>query len=522
MTRPRVVLERNVVVKNWKRADLRLCLCSPSPYEVGFLNLALQILYSLWNEREDVLCERAFVNVLGGALSLESRRSLREFDVLAFSIHYEAELVGLVNMLRAAGIPPLARDRRPGEHPVLIAGGPVVTENPRPLERVFDCLFIGEVEDVSDELLDALKEASEAHSLDPLADLPHVYVPGLSCGRVRRAFVRDLNKSYYPTAQFRPERLRVAFGPAFLLEVSRGCSYKCRFCLARQIYRPMRVRRLPRLLEILKEGLERTATDRVSVISFAASDHPELTEILESLLARGVSFTIPSLRVDRAPTRALELLRESGQVSVTVAPEVASERLADALGKGVYPEEVIELGRELRRLGFSRLKLYFMVGVPGEREDEAAAIGKLAREVRELGFSRVTVAINPLIPKPHTPLQWAPYVRERDYRRRVELVRREAGRGIKLSGLEWREGLLEVAVARGGPEVGEALASASAEGRVSRRRALLVVKKLLKREARPALGYSLGAELPWEVVDVGVRRSEVVKEYERFLEALSR
>ena len=518
MKRPINVIERNVFIKQWSRVDLKVCLCSPSPYETSVLNLALQIIYNMWNRREDVLCERAFPNVYNGVLSLETKRKLSEFDVLAFSLQYEIDIVNVINMLKRCNIPLLSSKRN--KKPLIIAGGPLVMQNPKPFSKLFDALFIGEIEELSDRFIDSLKVCLENKSLDPLSDLPCIYVPELKNGRVKRCYVKDLNRCFYPTVQFYPEGIKVAFGPSFLLEISRGCSYNCRFCLAKSIYRPLRIRTRRRVEEILDEGLESTRLDTVSLISFAAADHPELVDILRSIASRGLKFTLPSIRIDKVPLDVLVLLREVGQRSVTMAPEVGSEKLAEVIGKGIYPNDVVEVAKELFRVGFRKMKLYFMIGIPGEEDDDVAKISNLIEEILNIGFSKISVTINPLIPKTHTPFQWLPFISKREFIRRrkmiIEGIRHK--RAVSLSFLSWKEGMIQATIARGDWEIGERLVNATSNGVLEIRRVYKEVLKYLKDNPKPLAGFSLDDLLPWEIVDVGIDRKFLVTEYERSLE----
>lgn len=512
MRKPTTVIERNTLIKRWDRVELKICLCSPVPYEASVLNLALQIIYSMWNMREDVLCERAFPNVYDGVLSLETKHKLSEFDVLAFSLQYETDLINVINMLKRNKLLGKRRDNRP----LLIAGGPVIMQNPRPFSSVFDALFIGEIEEVSDKFLDSLKNSLEERSLDSMLDVPCVYMPSVEERYAKRCYVKNLDECFYPTAQFYPEGIRVAFGPSFLLEISRGCSYNCRFCLARSIYMPLRLRSLKRVEEILDQGLKSTKLNRVSVISFAAADHPRLVDVLESIVSRGLKFTLPSVRVDKVPLEVLTLLRKVGQRSVTIAPEVASDRLASIIRKGIYPEDVIRLARELFKVGFRKVKLYFMIGLPGENEKDVIQIPQLIEDIVKVGFFRVSVTVNPLIPKPHTPFQWLPFIKKEEFeeRRKIIINGIRHKNVVKLSFLNWSEGVIQVVIARGESDIGRRLARV--EGLLSKRKTWIEILRYLRERPKVFHGFSIDDRLPWEVVDVRISKKFLVAEFEDF------
>ncbi len=519
----REVLEKNTIRKNWTRVDLRICLYYPSTYESGVLSLALQILYGLFNKREDVLCERSFVNTRPKGTSIESRRRLDQFDVLAFTIHNELDLSKCVEILRYLNIPIYPKKRRGGEYPILIIGGPVAFQNPSLISPIFDAIFIGEVEDVCDQLLDALKLAKEIGSIDPLAEVPGVYVPTLNEKRVRRVYTIDLNKSFYPVRQVIPHGIRVAFGPSFLLEINRGCGYGCRFCLAGFIYRPPRMRSLGRILEILDIGLKQTGVNAVSLISLAMVDHPHITDILEELCNRNLRLSIPSIRVDSLSEEIIKLIRKSGQKSITIAPEVATANLADKINKGIYPEDLFELCKVARTHGFEKIKLYFMIGLPEEELKDVAEIGKLIRKVKKIGFRRVSVTINPFIPKPHTPLQWAPFddIKSIMEKERVVLDSIKSTAGVRVDFLNWKFAYVETFLARA-PKAAHSVIVEVAEKRLHTANSWYkTITKYLNRHspsARKAIqGYDLDDELPWNVVDIGVSKSYLRYEYEKYL-----
>ncbi|RLE89629.1 MAG: hypothetical protein DRJ49_02465 [Thermoprotei archaeon] len=518
----RRLLERNTILKNWTKVDLRICLYYPSTYESGILSLALQMLYGLFNEREDVLCERSFDNIYPRGISIESHRKLNKFDVLAFTIHNELDLSKCVEVLELLGIPVYSKDRNPREYPILIAGGPVAFQNPSPISPIFDAIFIGEVEDVYNQLLDALKVAKDTGSLEALAEVPGLYVPIHSEKRVRRVYTKDLDESFYPLRQFIPVDIKVAFGPSFLLEINRGCGYGCRFCLAGFIYRPPRMRSMKRILEILDIGLKQSGVNSVSLISLAMVDHPQIVDILEEICDRNLRVSIPSLRLDALSEDVIKLIRKSGQRSITVAPEVATVNLANSINKGIYPDDLFELCRIARSYGFRKIKLYFMIGFPGETLKDVMEIGRLIRKIKESGFQRVTVTINPFIPKPHTPLQWAPFESIKNILEKEDVILRslKSTSGVKVEFLNWKFAYSETFLARAPEEAHSVILEVAHRGVRTVSSWHRAISKYIGKYGRilekPLQGYELEDELPWDIVDIGISKSYLRYEYEKY------
>ena len=296
-----VVPELNVIKKDWRKVDLRIALCYPNVYRAGMTGLTVRLLYALLNSREDVLCERFFLPDSKEPLrSLESNQSLEKFDVVAFTLQYEEDYLNVMRMLLLSGFSPKRADRKPGD-PLVIAGGPCATANPEPLADYIDLFVIGEAEPVLDELIDCIKSFKDplSHVVE-FADLKGVYVPEVS-NLTRRVWVRNLDDAPHPLAQQVPlvdERSRhmTIFGQAFAVEVSRGCSRRCRFCLLRHIGHPKRERSIERAKEILSEGIRYTPVGKVSLIGASIFDYSGLEEICEHVVSRGLELAIPSIR----------------------------------------------------------------------------------------------------------------------------------------------------------------------------------------------------------------------------------
>ncbi len=527
----RGVPEANVIVKDWRRAELRVALCYPNIYRVGMAGLPVRLLYALFNAREDVVCERFFLPGEGlegpVPLSLESGRPLRDFDVIAFTFQYEWDYLNAIKVLLASGVPPKKADRERSGGPVVVAGGPCALENPMPMSSFVDVFALGDAEVLVGPLVEALKDAlssGQPGAIRDLADVEGLYVPGIS-EQARRVWLKRLDDSPAPEAQLVPlaeegSPLAPPWGGAFNLELTRGCGRGCRFCLIDHITRPRRDRSVKRACEAVEEGLRLTPADKVALIGAGASDHPGLLSICEHTVALGAKLSVPSLRPDAVSEELVRVLAQGGQRRLTIAPDGPTPRLRDVINKPVDDEAILDACRAVLAGGMRAVKLYFMVGLPGEREEDIDAIAELVRRVADLGFGPgcVHVSVNPLVPKPRTPFQWLgmaslPYVRACLKRIRSAL---RGDRRVVLDGLDPRVARLQAILSLGGPELGPAieLAARYGGGLGGWRRAVKELGLDVERYLRPR---KPGAPLPWEALDVGVKPSWLLREYQKAL-----
>lgn len=399
--------EKNIVRKDWRRAGLRIALCYPGSYRSGMSGLAVQTLYGLFNGREGVLAERFFERE-GQPRSIESGRPLKDFDVIAFTLQFEEQYAPVLRMLLAAGIEP-RRSRRKGER-LVIGGGPCATANPIVLSDFFDLFVLGELEPILDELCSALSSGKGERALGELAGRRGFYVPGTSDGG-ERVFADDLDRTPHIVRQIIAEDCEPGdvpvFGKCLMVESSRGCPLSCRFCLSSHIYSPFRYRSSDALLKIIRRGLDETGVDRVAIIGSGASFVSGMDKVLEELTASRIRVSIPSL----LPKLLLhgssaERLASSGLRSVTLAPETGCS-LRFRVGKGVDDGEFAEAASVCRGVGFKKMKLYFMVGLPSETKGDLADLLNLAKLMGDKGPAEVSASLNAFVPKPKTPFQWA-------------------------------------------------------------------------------------------------------------------
>ncbi len=418
----RLAHEEGTVRKDWG-GRIPIALIFPNRYPLAMANLGFQTLYGLLNAEADVVCERfTWEGADVPALSLESQRPLGDFPVWAFSVPFELDYFRVVDLIRRSGLPLLSVERA-SYAPLLLGGGIALSANPAPLAPFLDAVAIGEAEPLLEELLEVLRAGlSREETLAALARIPGIYVPACSTGRpVTRHWAADLSAFATTSVVLTPES---EFGDIFLIEIARGCGFGCRFCLAGYLTRPPRYRSLENLRPRIAEGLRRRK--RLGLVGAAVSDHPELEEIARTIRAQGGGFTLASVRADQVTLSLLEGLRSGGTRTLTLAPEAGSARLAARIGKGFGAGEVLWAVEMARSAGLRRLKLYFMLGLPGEEEEDVRAIATLVREVRRrMPEGAITLSVAPFVPKPHTPFQWSAMASAEVLRERLRLLRQE-------------------------------------------------------------------------------------------------
>ncbi len=557
--------EYNQIIKDKAEADLRMAFCFPDTYEIGMSNLGLQILYGAINARPGMWCERCFApwgdmeEELRRAhiplYALESGDPLTEFDALGFSLGYEMAYTSVLNMLDLAGIPVRSADRK-SLTPLVFAGGTSCV-NPEPMADFLDLCAIGEGEELDVEILELLRRAKregwdKPRFLREASRIPGVYVPSLyepeynddgtlKCvarredapEKVTKRIIEDMDSAFYPTRAIVPSTEIVH--DRVVLELFRGCVRGCRFCQAGFVYRPVRRHSVDFLLEKAKAALESSGYEEITLSSLSTSDFKGLPELTDGLLEwcepRKISLSLPSLRADNFSMSLMERVQKVRKSGLTFAPEAGSQRLRDVINKNVTEEALLNSCRIAFEGGWNTLKLYFMLGLPTETDEDVIAIARLAEKIlhtwREHAANKsrgvkITVSTSMFVPKPHTPFQWEAQVGVEEYLRRVRLLRDSINsRSIVYNWHEPHVSLVEAALSRGDRRMGAVIEEVWKNGgRLDSWTDYFSLERWL--DAFRACGLDpdfyaareRGADelFPWDVIDVGVSRRYLARE----------
>lgn len=415
--------EFNSLHKDWDKCDFRVAISYPDLYEIGMSNYAIQILYSLINEMDSVLCERVFAPMpdMEGELktqslnlkALESQKSLDQFDLIGFSLGHELNYTNVLNILNLGSIPLHAKDRT-DKDPIIMGGGPCAY-NPAPIEDFFDFFVIGEAEEIMPKLIDSLRNSrnlSRLTRLQQLAPLPGIYIPALH-NNVTRCYIKDLNSIPILTKPIVPFTETVH--DRAVLEIMRGCKWGCKFCQAGWTSKPVRERDKEQLIKAADEILKNTGYDELSLISLSSSDHSQIEDLAKTLAVKyekdRINISLPSMRTNSFTVNLANEVQRVRPSGLTLAPEAGTQRLRDYIGKNMTEEQIFDSVKAAFSSGISSIKLYFMIGLPTETEEDLLSICQLAKTVSDIGKSfgkRINVVINlaTFVPKPHTPFQW--------------------------------------------------------------------------------------------------------------------
>lgn len=501
--------EINQVVKDKNAVDVRFAFCFPDTYEIGMSHLGMKILYSLFNEREDIWCERVFAPWIDfekvmrkeniPLFALESRDSIKDFDFVGFTLQYELSYTNILSMLDLGGIPLKSCDR--GENdPIVVAGGPC-TCNPEPLCDFIDIFFLGEGEQVDLEVIDLYKETkkkggSKIDFLRAAAKIQGVYVPALyefsynadgtvsaiaakdhAPQKIEKRIETDLDKTYYPD-RFVVPYIETVHDRA-VQEVFRGCIRGCRFCQAGYIYRPVREKSADTVNRQARALCKNTGYDEISLSSLSTSDYTQLEQMLDEMLTwtdqDKVSLSLPSLRIDNFSEELLEKINRLRKSGLTFAPEAGTQRLRDVINKNITEEDILTSCRTAFKGGYTSVKLYFMMGLPTERDEDIIGIAELAQKIVDLYYAmpekpkgkavNVSISVANFVPKPHTPFQFEPQITREEMMRRQALLKDNIkSKKITFNYHENRTSFLEGVFARGDRRLGAVIEAAYKKG----------------------------------------------------------
>ena len=569
--------EVNSVMKDKEKVDIRFCMAFPDVYEIGMSNLGMMILYDMFNKREDVWCERLFSpwtdldkvmreNKIP-LFALESQDPVKDFDFLGITLGYEMCYTNVLQLLDLSGIPLKAEQR--GEKDPLVIGGGACAYNPEPLAPFFDLFYIGEGETSYDALFDAYKENKEEGGsredfLLKAAKIPGIYVPAFydviykedgtiasfAPNRpgvpavIEKQLVLDMEKDY--------DRLEAPVVPFIkatqdrvTLEIQRGCIRGCRFCQAGMICRPTRERDVETLKESARVMLEKTGHEEISLSSLSSSDYSGLKELVNYLIEetgpKAVNISLPSLRIDAFALDVMSKVQDVKKSSLTFAPEAGSQRLRNVINKGLTEEDILHGAGQAFEGGWNRVKLYFMLGLPTETEEDMKGIAHLAEKIAERyyeipkeqrnGKVQISVSTSFFVPKPFTPFQWAPMFREEDFIEKAKIVKEEIRAQLNQKSIRyhWHEPdvtVLEGFLARGDRRCAKVILKAYEKGALydawSENFRYDLWKEAFSETGVDMEFYTLRQRsteeiLPWDFIDAGVSRKFLIREWKRAL-----
>jgi len=530
----RLLAAERGTVRKTPGGRISVCLVYPNRYSVGMASLGFQGIYALLNSRDDVVCERAFLpdekqlseyrRTRTPVFSLESKRPLAEFDIIAFSLSFENDYPNLFRILDLSRIPFWAAERTT-RHPLLIAGGVCATINPEPFAEVFDLVFAGDAETSLPAFIDSYGSTHRSAVVADAVRIPGIYVPaharityhadGTIASRavqegtsdmVVRQRCGDIGTSPVTTAIVSSE---IEFADMYLVEAMRGCPWSCRFCMVGNVYRPVR----PKPLDSIRAEIGRalSLTPRIGLVGPSLTDYRHVEDVLA---LPGVTFSLTSLRANERSARLIELLK--GARSVSIAPEAGTERMRRVINKKVTEQDIVETAALLFQNGIDQLRLYFMIGLPGERDEDIAGIVQLIARIRALSpRGMITAGISTFVPKPFTPFQWAAMEGQGSIREKLRCIKKDTRMlpGVRIMHDVLKQSYLQGLLSRGDRRLGRLLAEMvlSDDYTAAAERTGVSIPWYVHRER--------GEQelLPWDFIDAGVAKEHLRDEWQESL-----
>ncbi|MBE6038004.1 MAG: TIGR03960 family B12-binding radical SAM protein [Anaerofustis stercorihominis] len=539
-------------------AEVKFAFTFPDTYEVGMSHMGMKIMYSLLNDMQEVTCERAYAPWEDMAklmrehniplYGLESFTPLMDFDFVGFSIQYEMCITNVLYMLDLAGIPYRSRDREDFGYPIIIAGGPC-NVNPEPYCDIFDIILIGEGEKAVPELIEIYKQYKNKSKQEYLKAIMHIegiYIPAFyevnekyerkalvegAPMSIKRTYIPDMNDVYYPEDTLVP--FVEAVHDRVMIEIMRGCPRGCRFCQAGFIYRPVRQKSLENIKKQIDDQLTSSGYEEISLSSLSTTDYKYCTEaisyIMEEYENDKINVSLPSLRIDSFSLGLVNSIQKGRIIPLTLAPEAGSQRMRDIINKNVTEEDILTTMEQAFRNGFTKIKLYFMMGLPFETDEDVIAIGELMQKIVDIYFGlklrpkdlQLSISVACFVPKPHTPFQFFPQDSKEEFDRKQRLLIDNVNRKVRLTYHDSSVSVMEAAFARGGRELNDVIIEAYENGcyfdswgdyykddvwAQAFRKFGLDHKKIASRE------FAYDETTPWDFIDIGVTKEFFVRE----------
>ncbi len=533
---------------NPSRGGYRVALVYPNTYHVAMSNLGFQQVYRLLNAMDGVVCERAYSPEIRGKgiRTLETESPLGSFDLVAFSLAYETDYLGLLNILDEGGIP-LCRTDRDEKHPLILIGGICPSYNPQPLSPFVDAAVVGESEDVLAEIMAVLindKGQKRERVLADLAQIQGIYVPagyevetppdgGLGAVQALPGFPETIQKRRIHDLEKTPAFSWILtddteFGNLFLIEIGRSCGWGCRFCAADFTFRPLRNRSRESLREDIRVGLQHRK--QIGLVGTMVSNHPQLADICRDIVEMGGRVSPASLRIDALTDDLLDVLVESGERSLTLAPEAGTERMRAAVRKEIPNGLIYHQVERLFRRGIVNLKLYFLVGLPGETDADVAGIADMAKQVKHImlkigrdkkRLGTLTLSVNPFVPKPHTPMQWEGMAPLKEVKRKLKLLSGllRSVPNVRLNHEVPKWSYIQALLSRGDRRVGELLESVH---RLKGDWQAAFRQSSLNPDFYTTRKWGTDEPLPWDIIDQNLPKDFMVRESQRYWESVEK
>ena len=494
-----MLYEKNLFQKDYRKVDMRLGLCYPNIYRTAMSSLGYNILYNLINEREDTWCERI---IYPNTKSIESNTPSKYFDIISFTLQFEEDYFNVLEMLKDSGIP-LKRKDRGADDPLIIAGGPCATANPKPLSDYIDLFIIGEGENTIKELLNVYRK-NQGKNLEKFLSINGIYIPEYE-NKTKITLIDDMDNTYHITqpvmSRSDDESYQSIFNNSIMLNVSRGCTRGCRFCMAGYIYRPTRQTNWKKLIDLAVENRKNTGLNKITLIGAAVSDYSDLEKLIAGLEREGFQISTPSLRIESITYETLKTLKKSGLKTITLAPE-SIDHLRKVINKNILEEKIFTVIKDAIELDFN-IKLYFLIGIPGETAEDIQELCEYMKKIANMHNNpkRVKFSVNPVIPKPHTPLQWESYD-FKDIKKKTRYIKKEM-KNYNIKCESPKKGLVQYILSCGDRGIGA-----------------IIEKSLTKpiplkewRENTPK--YDIEDPLPWDNIDVGINKRFLKIEHSR-------